>query len=417
MRLPSHIGFETARSVGIRALLFSFEFFLPRFFPGKGTGQGQFEGHKSQAGGVGPMLIPMLVEVFAFVSPAHQPLKGGCCRVRPPRLGPLCADRYLPIEPPSGATLHDRRWTVNLMVCWKFPSHPSDRGLQIRNVSMEPGKINRRIFLGQAPVVGAGVASAAPVAATEKQPIDSGDVFRVGCLNVSSYSHLAGLWAPLINPRPGTDEMPLTGMRITHCWEIDHDRAKGFAETFGCQAVKNFDDMLGKVDGIISGGYYNHPWNHILHEPYLEAGLPNLINRPFANSLAKARKMVETARKHNATLMVPSAFEHNNATASAKAWASQQKVICYHATNSFDDYPTHGIHGVYLVCRAIAESYPIVSVSFRSDRWYRPPGVMTFEHQDQDGRPFYGTLHQISSGLGSIRIHAQEQTPHACHPP
>ena len=67
---------------------------------------------------------------------------------------------------------------------------------------------------------------------------------------------------------------------------------------YNCEAVRNFDDMLGKVDGIISGGYYNYPWNHILHEPYLEAGLPNLINRPFANSLLKARKMIDTARKN-----------------------------------------------------------------------------------------------------------------------
>ena len=39
--------------------------------------------------------------------------------------------------------------------------------------------------------------------------------FRIGCLNVSSYSHLEGLWAPLINPRQGQKDMPFTGMRIT----------------------------------------------------------------------------------------------------------------------------------------------------------------------------------------------------------
>ena len=272
--------------------------------------------------------------------------------------------------------------------------------------------MSRRSFLSQAPVAGVTVAAAASAAAAQNRPQRKpGSVFRVGCLNVSSYSHLEGLWAPLINPRPETSEIPLTGMRITHCWEIDPDRAKNFAKTFDCQAVKNFDDMLGKVDGIISGGYYNHPWNHILHAPYLEAGLPNLINRPFTNSLAKARKMVEMARKHGATILVPSAFEHNDAIASAKAWASGRKVDCYHATNSFDDYPTHGIHGVYLVCRAIAEAgNPIVSVSFRAKKWHSPPGVMTLEHRDKDGRQFFGTLHQISSGMGSIRIHAEQES-------
>ena len=45
--------------------------------------------------------------------------------------------------------------------------------------------------------------------------------FRIGCLNVHNYSHLLGLWAPLINPRKEKKETAMTGMRITHCWEID----------------------------------------------------------------------------------------------------------------------------------------------------------------------------------------------------
>ncbi len=278
---------------------------------------------------------------------------------------------------------------------------------------MQPNRpISRRSFLGSAPIVGAGVVAAAPVAEAQDRPQRKpSDVFRVGCLNVSSYSHLEPLWAPLMNPRPGTGEIPFTGMRITHCWEIDSERSKKFAQTFGCEAVPNFDDMLGKVDGIISGGYYNHPWNHVLHEPYLKAGLPNLINRPLSNSLAKARQMVEMARKHGATILVPSAFEHNDAIARAKAWAAGQTINCYHATNSFDDYPTHGIHGVYMICRAIAEAgNPVVSVSFRTEKWHSLPGVMTFEHRDKDGRQFFGTLHQINAGLGTLRIHAQQES-------
>ena len=179
--------------------------------------------------------------------------------------------------------------------------------------------------------------------------------FRVGFLNVDSYSHMP-LWAPHINPRPGEKDTPFTGMRITHCWDIEYEKAKAVAEPYGCEVVKNFDDMLGKVDGVISGGYYNHPWNHILHEPYLEAGLPNLINRPFANSLAKARQMIELAQKNGATLLAPSSHEHNDAISRAKAWASDKQIVCYTATNSFDDYPTHGIHGLYMVCRAVAEA-------------------------------------------------------------
>ena len=232
--------------------------------------------------------------------------------------------------------------------------------------------------------------------------------FRVGFLNVDSYSHMP-LWAPHINPRAGQKDTPFTGMRITHCWDIEYDKAQAIAATYGCTAVKNFDDMLGKVDGIISGGYYNHPWNHILHEPYLEAGLPNLINRPFANSLAKAQQMVELAQKSGATILAPSSHEHNDAISRAKAWASDKQVVCYTATNSFDDYPTHGIHGVYMVCKAIAEAgNSVVSVAYRADSWHSPPGVITLEHVDDNGRQFYGTLHQVSGSWGTVQIHTQE---------
>jgi predicted dehydrogenase len=268
---------------------------------------------------------------------------------------------------------------------------------------MDISGINRRGFLGTL------AGGAAPAAQSEKFR-STGDVLRVGCLNVSSYSHLNGLWAPLINPRPGGKDVSLTGMRITHCWEIDFAKAEAFAKVYGCTAVRNFDDMLGKVDGIISGGYYNHPWNHILHQPYLEAGLPNLINRPFANSMAKARKMIETARKHGAAILAPSAHEHNNEIARAKAWAAGKKIICYNATNSFDDYPSHGVHGVYLVCKAIAETgNPVVSVAYHAKSWHNPPGVLIYEHRDREGRPFFGSLHQVSGSWGTIQIHTAEE--------
>jgi predicted dehydrogenase len=237
-----------------------------------------------------------------------------------------------------------------------------------------------------------------------------GDPFRIGCLNVHNYSHLLDLWAPLMNPRKEKKESSMTGMRITHCWEVDPAKSAEFAKMYGCEAVRNFDGMLGKVDGIISGGYFEHPWNHRIHQPYLEAGLPNLINRPFANSVAKARQMIDTARKHGATIMCPSAFEYNEAAAHAKAWVTGKKILCYSATNSFDDYPTHGVHGIYMIHRAIVESgNPIVSVAYQAKNWHTPPGVMTFEHQGVSGNSFLGTLHQIAGQWASLQIHTPEQ--------
>lgn len=270
---------------------------------------------------------------------------------------------------------------------------------------ISPGQTNRRDFLTKASLSLAAISQAGA-----QSRASQGEAFRVGCLNVHNYSHLLPLWAPLINPRPGNKEIALTGMRITHCWEIDPERSAEFAKMYNCEAVRNFDDMLGKVDGIISGGYYNYPWNHILHEPYLEAGLPNLINRPFANSLLKARKMIDTARKNGSTILCPSAYEHTDAIARAKVWAADKKILCYSATNGFDEYPTHGVHGVYMIHRAIAEaSNPINSVAYQSRNWYSTPGVMTFEHHDQSGNPFFGTLHHIKGAWGTLQVYTPQE--------
>ncbi len=275
---------------------------------------------------------------------------------------------------------------------------------------MKRGTMNRRGFIGRAVAAGAAAGAASIMPTGNASAGNQAEIFRVGCLNVNAYSHLMPLWAPLINARAGEKEIPMTGMRITHCWEIDRAKGEEFAAMYGCELVNNFDDMLGKVDGIISGGYYNHPWNHLLHEPYLEAGLPNLINRPFANSLKKAKKIIETAKKGGAPVLCPSSHELTDAITRAREWAKEKNIICYSATNSFDDYPTHGVHGVYMVCKAIAEAgYPVEAVAMQARSWYSPPVLMTLEHRGNGGKRFYGTLHQVSGSWGTISIHTPEE--------
>ncbi len=121
--------------------------------------------------------------------------------------------------------------------------------------------------------------------------------------------------------------------------------------------------------------------------------------------------MLDAARQSGAKILCPSAFEWNQPIARARAWAAGKKILSYGATNSFDDYPSHGVHGVYLIHRVVAENgNPLVSVAYRSASWHNPPGVMTFEHRDAAGRPFFGTLHQVGGGWGSISIQTPEET-------
>ena len=269
--------------------------------------------------------------------------------------------------------------------------------------------LSRRRFLRDTPAAGtllAGGAVAAATTVSEAADVDRDPrkTLRVGALNLSVYSHLGAHWARLIN-----GPMSYTGMRITHCWDINAESAKGFARGIQATAVQNFDDMLGKVDAVIDGGYYNHAFNHLLMAPYLKAGLPCLINRPFANSVAKTREIIDLARKHKAPILVPSAFGHNQVVTEARHYAETSKISGYHATTGAEDYPTHGIHGLYFLSRAITDAgNPIVSVAHRAEHWHKPPAVLTFEHNDKEGRTFYGTLHSGNFGVGMLQIHTDK---------
>ncbi len=65
--------------------------------------------------------------------------------------------------------------------------------------------------------------------------------------------------------------------------------------------------------------------------------------------------MIDDRTKNGSTILCPSAYEHTDAIARAKVWVTDKKILCYSATNWFDEYPTHGVHGVYMIHWAIAE--------------------------------------------------------------
>ncbi len=140
--------------------------------------------------------------------------------------------------------------------------------------------------------------TAAPV---PKRKTTTVELMNVGAMCVGDGSHMNyGIWAPTINP---TREEPwygrTTGMRISHCWDKDPAVAQAFAKKYGCEPVKNYYDMVDKVEGMIFSGFFEVKWWPQLTKPYLEAGIPCHINRPFAYSMKSAREIIETAKKYN----------------------------------------------------------------------------------------------------------------------
>jgi len=258
-------------------------------------------------------------------------------------------------------------------------------------------KSSRRNFLGTAVFAGGAAAAGAQSAGAQTRKIPAVDLIKVGFACVGSNSH-AGLWAPTINTVEGSGwPGRTTRMLITHTWDSRPEAADQFAKQFGCEAVKNYDDMVGKVDAMIFGGFFEAPWWPQLTRPYIEAGIPCYIDRPIGHSMEKARAVVELARKHNTPLMTCDGHaileEAKIARMLVEKYRKEGKEIIgatgYNYTTA--DYPQHVIHGLnYLFTTFGLE---VEKISLLADGWWREktptnPVQMT-----------YGTLTLLYNGV------------------
>ncbi|MCK5845432.1 MAG: twin-arginine translocation signal domain-containing protein, partial [Victivallales bacterium] len=167
---------------------------------------------------------------------------------------------------------------------------------------------SRRSFIGKAAAATAGSTLAASpfVNAQPKRKTSSVELIQVGAACLSDNSHMNyRIWAPMIN-QTDPERWPVgrtTRMRITHCWDRDYTVAQKFAKQYKCEAVKNYYDMVDKVDGMIFAGFNEVKWWKQLSKPYLEAGIPCYLNRPFAYSMKDAKDIVERSKKYDTPIL------------------------------------------------------------------------------------------------------------------
>lgn len=234
----------------------------------------------------------------------------------------------------------------------------------------------RRSFFGKIALSGAGAAAVTSDAhAQTKTKLPSTNLLRIGTIAVGESSHMNyNIWAPMFNP-----EVPeawpagrTTRMLITHCWDKDPQTSQDFAKKYKCEAVKNYYDMVGKVDGMVFAGFNECKWWPKLVKPYLEACIPCFINRPFAYSMKDARYMVELSKKYNTPILCTDTHEYMQQVYVAKAKVEEllsqnRTIIGAHSTNPTTEYPAHGVHGLYYLLSTLGTD--IESVGFQADGW------------------------------------------------
>lgn len=104
------------------------------------------------------------------------------------------------------------------------------------------------------------------------------------------------------------------GAQVVAAWsggsEMAPERIPGFQtelERIGVEVVTSPDEVLSKIDGVLVLSLCGAA--HLERaRPFLEAGVPTFVDKPFACCSKDASAIVELARQHNATLLSSSAL-------------------------------------------------------------------------------------------------------------
>ena len=234
----------------------------------------------------------------------------------------------------------------------------------------------------------------------EREPFrrkSANDLVEVGMV-VSHGSHSFNIWAETMNPTAG--KMRTTGIVITKIWSYRKEFAQRFIDRYpGVEAVGEIEDMIDTVDGIYIDAVPAVSLYHLMAKPFLLAGMPTFVNRPFCTSLEKGRMMISDAVKGGAPLMSNSTWEFAESVGDLQDKASRMpSILGYAAHNSMSYYYTHGVHVIFYIAAILRNERKkgrgkCLAASYLTPDWRTPPGALSYIHENTGGKFFYGQLH------------------------
>lgn len=251
-------------------------------------------------------------------------------------------------------------------------------------------RTTRRSFLGLSAMAVSGTAMG--INAAEPKKRKASDLLKVGLI-LGEYAHSTG-WGPMMNGINGDTTSPKrTGMVYTHVWHINRNEAEAFAKQYGVdEVVRNFDDMVGKVDGIIIDTVMQTPWVHRLAEPYLGNGIPVFSDRPGNDAVWKVKKLINLAQKNNTPFWSGSSTELMYQCIQAQEHHPPETITGYETwSEGVPTFYCHGLHGMWWTHKITGGG--IRAVSQKMADWSKGGGVSTVIHKDRGKGGYTGTIH------------------------
>jgi len=273
--------------------------------------------------------------------------------------------------------------------------------------------ISRRGFLGSSAFATAGAMGRSSAHAAPSGARKGGKLLKIGVLTCHpTHHHMPNIWGPLINctmMRNKFRPTRMTGMELTHIWDLDPKRMASYSEEFGTAPVKSYDAMTGEVDGVIISDMRNADHFPELAEPYLRAGVPILFNRPFTSSVGRAKRIVDMSKRYGTPFMTASGWEYcKEVYAMRKAiddWGPGIRAVS--AFNSSTEV-THDVHGFWIIMAMLGTGVESVSVSRDTESIYEHGrdtwSILYGPREGSDA--FYCTLNNTTSKDSNARVEA-----------
>jgi len=169
---------------------------------------------------------------------------------------------------------------------------------------------------------------------------------RIGIIGAEN-SHTIG-YGKMFN----TDKK-FPGVEVLYVWGETDEFAKNAAEKGNIpNIVKDPREMMGKIDALIVD--HRHAKYHLeAARPFVKAGIPTFIDKPFCYRLDEGKEFLEMARKHGTPVTSYSSIAHSNATYDmrdqVKSMGKINQVVRYGPVDIDSKYGGIFFYGVHLL--------------------------------------------------------------------
>lgn len=102
-----------------------------------------------------------------------------------------------------------------------------------------------------------------------------------------------------------------TDVEVVGVYSHDEEAAKKLNETYGVYVMKSYDELVGKVDGVINTA--RHGDNHYKYcKPYIKSGVPMFVDKPITCSEEDAINFMKDCKSNNVKVCGGSMLVHAN---------------------------------------------------------------------------------------------------------